>query len=97
MAAIDSRITPLVETLIASGADSLALEILTQIRKGRVEEHSEEELREAREAIGSFRKGKRAPEFVTREPQVRHLTGEEQIEFAAEYAIERLTQEIDIP
>jgi CHASE2 domain-containing sensor protein len=96
MATIDSRITPLVETLIASGADSIALEILSEIRRGRVDEDTEEELREAREAIGHFREGKRPPEFVPREPEVRHLSGEEQIEFAAEYAIERLTRDLEM-
>jgi hypothetical protein len=96
MATIDSRITPLVETLIASGADSIALEILLEIRRGRVDEDTEEELREAREAIGHFRKGERPPEFVPREPEVRHLNGEEQIEFAAEYAIECLTRDLEM-
>ncbi len=96
MATIDARITPLIETLIASGADSIALEILSEIRRGRVDEDTEEELREAREAIGHFRKGERPPEFVPREPKVRHLNGEEQIEFASEYAIERLTRDLEM-
>jgi hypothetical protein len=56
MATIDSRITPLVETLITSGADSIALEIVSEIRRGRVNEDTEEELREAREAIGRSRR-----------------------------------------
>jgi hypothetical protein len=96
MATIDSRITPLVETLIASGADSIALEILSEIQRGRVNEDTEEELKEARAAIGHFREGKRSPEFAPREPEVRHLSGEEQIEFAAEYAIERLTRDLEM-
>src|ERR1039457_797653 len=96
MATIDSRITPLVETLIASGADSIALEILSEIQRGRVNEDTEEELKEAREAIGHFREGKQPQEFVPRESEVRHLSGEEQIEFAAEYVIERLTRDLEM-
>jgi hypothetical protein len=96
MATIDLRITPLVETLIASGADLIALEILSEIWRGRVDEDTEEELREAREAIGHFRKGERPPAFIPREPKVRHLSGEEQIAFAAEYAIERLTRDLEM-
>jgi hypothetical protein len=96
MASIDSRITPLIETLIASGADPIALEILSEIRRGRVDEDTEEELREAREAIGHFRDGKRPPEFVPREPEVRHLSGEKQIQFAADYTIERLTRDFEM-
>jgi len=96
MATIDSRTTPLVETLIASGADSIALEILSEIRRGSVDEDTEEELREAREAIDHFREGNRPPEFVQRNPEVRHLSGEEQIGFAAEYTIERLTRDLEM-
>lgn len=96
MATIDPRITPLVETLIVSGADSIALEILSEIRRGQIDEDTEEELREAREAIGHFREGKHPPEFLPREPKARHLSGEEQIEFAAEHVIKRLTRDLEM-
>ena len=41
-------------------------------------------------------KASESPEFEPREPEVRHLSGEEQIEFAAEYAIERLTRDLEM-
>ena len=95
MATIDSRLLPLIETLIASGADWLAVEILSEIRMGRPDEHSEDELREAREAVETFRKEQTAPPMLeTRQTNVRHLSGDEQIEFAANYAVERITQNI---
>ena len=97
MATIDPRLTPLVETLIASGADSIAVEVLIAIQRGLVEEDSEDELRQAREAVGNFREGSQQREFrPTREAKVRHLTGEEQIEFAADYVIERLARELQM-
>lgn len=97
MATIDPRITPLVETLIASGADLIAVELLIAIQRGLVEEDSEDELRQAREAVGHFREGNHQREFrPTREAKVRHLTGEEQIEFAAEYVVERLARELEL-
>jgi hypothetical protein len=98
MATIDPRLTPLIETLIASGADWLAVEILSEIRMGRVDEPSDAELREAREAVEMFRKEKTVPPptLVTRHTNVRHLGGDEQIEFAANYAVERITQNIEM-
>jgi hypothetical protein len=90
MAIIDPRITPLIETLIALGADFIALEILIAIQRGMVDEDSEDQLREAREAVGLFRQGNQPAGFMPAgEANVRHLNGEEQIEFAAEYVIER--------
>jgi hypothetical protein len=98
MATVDPRLTPLIETLIASGADWLAVEILSEIRMGRVDEHSEEELKEAREAVETFRKEKTVPPptLETRQTSVRHLSGDEQIEFAANYAVQRITQNIEM-
>jgi hypothetical protein len=95
MATIDPRITPLVETLISAGADFIALEILIAIQRGMVDEDTEDELREVREAVGHFRQGNQPAEFKSSgETKVRHLNGEEQIEFAAEYVIERITREL---
>lgn len=95
MATIDPRLIPLIETLVASGADWLAVEILSEIRTGRSDEHSEDELREAREAVETFRKEQTAPPTLeTRQTNVRHLSGDEQIEFAANYAVERIAQNI---
>jgi hypothetical protein len=98
MATVDPRLTSLIETLIASGADWLAVEILSEIRMGRGDEHSEDELREAREAVETFRKEKTVPPptLATRQTNVRHLSGDEQIEFAANYAVERITQNIEM-
>lgn len=97
MGSIDARLTPLIETLITSGADAIAVELLIAIQQGWVEEDSADELRQAREAVGHFRDGNQQKEFPhTREPKVHHLTGDEQIEFAAEYVIERVARELEM-
>ena len=97
MATIDPRLLPLIETLIASGADWLAFEILDGIRSGRAAEDSEEEVREARGAVRSFRRNKTSPpEISVRETVVEALAGDEQINFAATYLIDRISQAIEM-
>ena len=94
MATIDPRIIPLIETLVNSGADWLAFEILDGIRLGRAQISTEEELQAARNAVWSFRKGQAPPKLETIEAAVPGLSGDDQIRFAGDYAIERISQSI---
>jgi hypothetical protein len=97
MATIDPRLLPLIETLVGSGADWLAFEILDGIRSGRPEEDSEEEVREAHRAVRSFRRHKTSPpEIKVRKTVVEPLVGDEQIDFAATYVIDRISQAIEM-
>ena len=97
MPAIDPRLLPLIETLSASGADWLAFEILDGIRAGRPAEDSEEELRDARRAVSAFRqKGERLSEREAGHDFVDPITGDDQIDFAARYAFDRLSDAIQM-
>jgi len=97
MATIDPRLLPLIETLMVSGADWLAFEILDGIRSGRPAEDSEEEAKKARLAVRSFRQRKAPPlESKVRETFVEPLVGDAQIEFAAAYVIDRTSQAIEM-
>ena len=94
MATIDSRLIPLIETLVNSGVDWLAFEILDGIRLGRAQISTEEEVQAARRAVWSFRKGHAPLNLETIEAAVSPLTGDDQIRFAEEYTIERISQSI---
>jgi hypothetical protein len=94
MATIDPRLIPLIETLVNSGADWLAFEILDGIRLGRPQISPEEEVRAARDAVWSFRRGHAPPNLETREAAVAPLVGDDQIRFAEEYTINRIFQSI---
>ena len=95
MPKIDLRLLPLIETLVGSGADWLAFEILDGVRSGRPAEHSEEEVREAYEAVRSFRRNETPPpELKIRETAEEPLAGDEQIDFAARYVIDRISEAI---
>ncbi len=98
MADVDPRLGPFIDTLISSGADWLALEILSAIRMGQPEEHSQQELDQARHAVQSFRKreGAPPPQIETRQASIHHLTGDEQLQFAVDYTIERITQNVEM-
>lgn len=96
-APIDPRLLPLIETLISSGADWLAFEILEGIRAGRPAEDSEEEIKAARLAVRSFRRHRASPpELKIRETVLEPIAGDEQINFAAQYLIERISAAIDM-
>lgn len=94
MATIDPRIIPLIETLVNSGVDWLAFEILDGIRLGRPQLSTDEEVQAARNAVWSFRKGHAPPNLETIEAAVPTLSGDDQIRFAEEYTIERISQSI---
>ena len=98
MATIDPRLLPLIETLVGSGADWLAFEILDGIRSGRPAEESAEEVSDGRSAVRSFRRhrGVPPPELEPGETFVEALEGDEQIQFAASYAIDRIAEAIEM-
>jgi hypothetical protein len=98
MATIDPRLLPLIETLVDSGADWLAFEILDGIRAGRHTEDSEEEIREARRAVHSFRRNKKTspPEIQIKETSMEPIVGDDQIDFSINYVIDRISQVIEM-
>lgn len=95
MAILDTRLLPLIETLTASGADWLAFEVIEGVRIGRSVEETPERLEIARHAV-------RTAERQTRHSEVTQPTvvdpvpiiGDEQIEWAADYVDNRLTDVI---
>jgi len=91
MPTIDPRLLPLIETLVATGADWLAFEIVDGIRSGRPTEDSDEEVRAALRAVRSSKQYESAqPESMAVKP----LIGDDQIEFAAAYVVDRLSHAI---
>ena len=96
MANVDPRLGGFIETLISSGADWLALEIMAEIRQGQPNTHLEEDFQETREMLFALRERKKSspPKLVAKEDSVRHLSGDEQIRFAVAHVIERITQNI---
>jgi hypothetical protein len=96
MAIVDPRLGELIETLISSGADWLALEIMAEIRLGQPDTHLEDDFQEAREMLSSLRKRDRSspPKLIAKADSVRHLSGDEQIRFAVGHVMERISQNI---
>lgn len=90
MADLDRRLTPLIETLTAAGIDWLAFEIEELIRTGFEEEESFEELEQSRRRVRDHYIPKVREDLDEPAPGTRHLTGEEQIEWAAGYVAQRL-------
>jgi hypothetical protein len=92
---IDPRLLALIETLSASGADWLAFEILESIRAGRPAEDSEEEIQRARSAVRSFRRREASPlAREVSETWFKPIAGDEQLEFAATYVIDRVSEAV---
>jgi hypothetical protein len=95
MAVIDARLLPLIETLAGAGADWLAFELFDGIHLGRTPEDSDEETHRARLAVREFRKEEHLPE----EPDLRTtaatpIVGDEQIDWAAAYVVDRISDSI---
>lgn len=97
MAIIDLRLLPLIETLADSGADWLAFEILDGIRSGKLAEDSEDDVREAHRAVRSFRRYETSPpEMEVKETLSQPLAGDDQIDYAVAYVIDRISQAIEM-
>jgi len=93
MAVIDRRLLPLIEALAESGADWLAFELFEGLHVGRPVEDSDEELSRARLAVRTFAKEERLPEEQNfGDHAAIPITGDEQIEWAAKYVIDRISE-----
>lgn len=97
MATIDPRLIELIDTLVAAGADWLAFEILDGIRSGRPGEESDNDDVEMRDALRSWKEDKSAgPRTRKREAAMKAIEGDDQIEFAASYVADRITEAIEM-
>jgi hypothetical protein len=97
MATIDPRLIELVDTLVAAGADWLAFEILDGIRSGRPGEESGTRDREMHRSLRSWKDDKSSePEARKGEAVVKPIEGDDQIEFAASYVVDRISEAIEM-
>jgi len=97
MATIDPRLIELVDTLVAAGADWLAFEILDGIRFGKPGEEFDNRDREMHRSLRSWKDKKSSePEPRKREAVEKPIEGDDQIEFAASYVVDRITEAIEM-
>jgi hypothetical protein len=97
MAIIDPRLLPLIETLIAADADWLAFEILDGIQLGRVVEETREDLQSTRLAVRTAKhQRRRSEERPVPPPAATPLVGDEQIDWAANYVADRLSDAVSM-
>ena len=97
MATIDPRLIELIDTLVAAGADWLAFEILDEIRSGRPGREPDNRDREMHVRLRSLKDDK-SPEPETRKGDavMIPIEGDDQIEFAAAYVADRITEAIEM-
>jgi len=90
MAVLDPRLIPLIETLTSLGADWLAFELIDGVRRGREFEETPSSLAISRQQIreGDAPKPIEEESLPTSEPLP--ILGDDQIEWAVTYVIERL-------
>jgi hypothetical protein len=97
MAVIDPRLIELIDTLVASGADWLAFEILDGIRSGTPIEESNNRDRESHHELRSWKDDRSSePRTRIRETVMKPIYGDDQIEFAAGYVADRITEAIEM-
>jgi hypothetical protein len=97
MATIDPRLIPLIETLIAVDADWLALEILDGLRLGIVPEEIPEDLLSTQLAVREAkRQMRRSEERAVPPPIGKTIVGDEQVDWAAEYVSDRLSDAVSM-
>jgi hypothetical protein len=97
MATIDPRLLPLIETLIATDADWLAFEILDGIRLGRVPEETREDLESTRITVRTTKhQARRSEERAVPTPVGMTIAGDEQIDWAATYVVDRLSDAVSM-
>jgi hypothetical protein len=97
MATIDPRLIELVDTLVAAGADWLAFEIFDGIRSGNPGEESDNPDHEMRSSLRSWKDDKSsAPGARKGEAVMKPIEGDDQIEFAASYVVDRITEAIEM-
>jgi hypothetical protein len=97
MATLDSRLLPLIETLAAADADWLAFEILDGLRRGRVAEETPDDLQSTQIAVRSAERAtRRSEERASPPPAAVPIVGDEQIEWAAAYVSDRLSDAVSM-
>jgi hypothetical protein len=97
MAVIDPRLIELIDTLAASGADWLAFEILDGIRSGVSVEGSDNRDPERHHELRSWKDDRSSePKTRIRETVMKPIYGDDQIEFAAGYVVDRITEAIEM-
>jgi hypothetical protein len=97
MATIDLRLIELVETLVAAGADWLAFEIFDEIRSGKPREVSDNRDPEMHRGLRSWKDDESsAPETRKGDAVMKPIEGDDQIEFAASYVVDRITEAIEM-
>ena len=93
MATIDSRLLPLIELLATGDADWLAFEILEGLRRGRVAEETQENLRIAQDLVRSRKPASRRTEMLAHPaPPTEQIVGEKQIDWVVAYMGERIVE-----
>jgi len=95
MATIDPRLIELVDTLVAAGADWLAFEIVDGVRSGKPRDESDNDDREMHRSLRSWKDDK-SPATRKREAVMKPIEGDDQIEFAASYVADRITDAIEM-
>lgn len=97
MPIIDERLLPLIETLAATDADWIALEMIEQLRVGRVAEETEEDLRTVQGLVRSKGHAERRLEQATSPPApAEPITGIEQIDWAVGYIDKRVSDVLEM-
>jgi hypothetical protein len=97
MATIDPKLLPLIETLIGVDADWLALEILDGLRLGIVAEEIHEDLLSTQLAVREAkRQMRRSEERAVPPPVGKPIVGDEQIDWAARYVSDRLSDAVSM-
>jgi hypothetical protein len=93
---IDTRILPLIETLVQVGADWLAFEVLEGIQAGEVSEEPHEKLRLAQESVRSKKRPikQRPLEEPSGPPAALLRLDEAQLVWAAAYVSQRLRDSV---
>jgi hypothetical protein len=97
MAVINPRLIELIDTLVASGADWLAFEILDGIRSGMPVDESDNRDPENHHELRSWKDDRSSkPRTRIRETAMKPIYGDDQIEFAAGYVVNRITEAIEM-
>lgn len=94
MATINPRLLPLIETLIAVGADWLAVELIETLNHGRWPEESEDVLALTRAQVRAGNEEKRLREPRDKAAARSQIAPEEQVGWAANFVLERLDSAI---
>jgi hypothetical protein len=97
MAILDPRLLPLIETLTVADVDWLAFEILEALQLGHVAEEARDTLQSTRNAVRSAARPERqSKRRALLPPAATPIIGDNQIDWAADYAIRRISDAISM-